>query len=115
MNKSSPNHRLSVMKTNIIPLSLSLVLALIRLYITSKSKNQLASNKEPTTEIKCTLVLPYVKGLYEPLHRCLEQHGIRSVFKSNTTLRSHLVRPKDAVDPRKQDGVVYGINYECSK
>ena len=43
------------------------------------------------------------------------QHGIRSDFNSNTTLRSHLVHPRDAADPRKQDGVVYEITYECSK
>lgn len=42
---------------------------------------------------------PYVKSLSEQLHRCLQQPGKRAVFKSETTLRSHLVRPKDAVDP----------------
>ena len=46
---------------------------------------------------------------------CLRQQGVRAVFKSETTLRSQLVRPKDAVDPAKQDGVVYRIPCECSK
>ena len=66
-------------------------------------------------EFKSTAVLPYVKGVSEPLRRCLEQQGIRTVFKSETTLRSHLVRPKDTVDPAKQDGVVYRIPCECGK
>ena len=58
------------------------------------------------SEIKSAAVLPYVKGLSEALRRCLQQRGIRTVFRSDTTLRSHLVRPKDTVDPAKQDEVV---------
>ena len=50
----------------------------------------------------CLVLLPY--------RCCLQQHGGRSVFKSDTTLRSHLIRPKDPVDPRKQEGVVYKIS-----
>ncbi|CAH3128409.1 unnamed protein product, partial [Pocillopora meandrina] len=53
--------------------------------------------------------------LSEQLRRCLQQQGVRAIFKSETTLRSQLVRPKDAVDPAKQDGVVYRIPCECSK
>lgn len=52
-------------------------------------------------------VLPYVKGVYRNIDRSLQ--GIRAVFKSETKLRSHLLRPKDAVDPAKQDGVIYRI------
>ena len=40
---------------------------------------------------------------------------MRTVFSSDTTLTSHLVRPKDNVDRRKQDGVVYKIPCECGK
>ena len=56
-----------------------------------------------------------VKGLSEQLRRCLQQQGICIVFKSKTTPRSQLVRPKDAVDLAKQDGVVYRIPCECGK
>ena len=56
-----------------------------------------------------------VQGVSEPLCRSLEQQGIRTVFKFDRTLRSHLVRPKDIVNPAKQDGVVYRIPCECGK
>ena len=39
----------------------------------------------------------------------------RSLFKSEKTFRSHLVRPKDTVDPAKRDGVVYRIPCEYGK
>ena len=71
------------------------------------------ANKEPTQKFKSTAVLPCIKGVSEVLCRCLQQQGVRTVFKSDTTLRSHLVRPKDALEPTKQDGVVYKI--PCGK
>ena len=74
-----------------------------------------SSSAEPTIEYKSIAILPYIKSLSEQLLRYLQQQGIRAVFKSGTTLRSHLVRPKDAVEPSKQDGVVYGIPCECGK
>ena len=73
------------------------------------------ANKEPTQEFKSTVVLPYIKGVSEVLRRYLQQQGVRTVFKSDTSLRSHLVRPKDALEPTKQDVVVYKIPCECSK
>ena len=73
------------------------------------------ANKEPMQEFKSTAVLPYIKGVSEVLRRCLQQQGVRTVFKSDTTLRSHLVRPKGALEPTKHDGVVYKIPCECSK
>ena len=63
------------------------------------------NSAEPANEFKATAVLPYAKGLSEQLRR-FPQQGVRAVFKSETRLISQLVRPKDAVDPAKQDGVV---------
>ena len=73
------------------------------------------ANNEPTQEFKSTAVLLYIKGVSEVLGRCLQQQGVRNVFKSDTTLRSYLVRPKDTLEPGKQDGVVYKIPCECGK
>ncbi|KAL9967792.1 hypothetical protein ACROYT_G026086 [Oculina patagonica] len=49
-------------------------------------------------------------AIYKPT-----EQGVRTVFKSDTTLRSYLVRPKDALEPGKQEGVVYKIPCECGK
>ena len=79
-----------------------------------KTKRQTTS-KEPASELKSTAVLPYIKGVSEALRGCLQQQGICTVFKSDTTLRLHFVRLKDAVEPTKQDGVVYKISCACGK
>ena len=75
------------------------------------TKTRTAPRREPVAELKSTAV----QGVSEPLCRCLEQQGIRTVFKFDRTLRSHLVRPKDTVNLAKQDGVVYRIPCECGK
>ena len=79
------------------------------------TKARTAPRREPVAEFKSTAVLPYVQGVSEPLRRCLDQQGFRTVFKSDTTLRSQLVRPKDIVDPAKQDGVAFRIPCDCGK
>ena len=70
---------------------------------------------EPAHEFKSTAVLPYRKGVSEVLRRCQQHQGIRTVFRSDTTLRSHLVRPKVVLEPSKQESVVYKIPCECGK
>jgi len=40
------------------------------------------SSTEPTTEFKTIAVLPHVVGLSKQLRRCLQQQGVRAVFKS---------------------------------
>ncbi|CAH3133456.1 unnamed protein product [Pocillopora meandrina] len=69
--------------------------SVLKLTKTGKPNN----SAEPANEFKATAVLPYVKGLSEQLRRSLQQQGVRAVFKSETTLRSQLIRPKDVVDP----------------
>lgn len=64
---------------------------------------------------KFTVVLPFVKGVSEPFCPCLQQQGICAVFKSDMTLRSHLVQPKDTVNLARQDSMFYRIPCECSK
>ena len=87
-------HLSSVLVSNGYPFSF-----LQKLTKTGKPKNIV----EPTNEFKATTVLPYVKSLSEQLRCCLQQQGVRTVSKLKSTLRSQLVRPKDAVDPAKQE------------
>ena len=76
---------------------------------------RVTANKEPAQEFQSTAVLLYTKGVSEVLHRCLQHQDIRTVFKSDTTPRSHLVRAKDALEPTKQNCVVCKIPCECGK
>ncbi len=77
---------------------------------TNMSKQE-QQDQQPT---KSTTVLPHNKGISEVLRHYLRQ-GIWTIFKSDTTLRSHLVQPKDTLEPTKQVRVVYNISCECGK
>ena len=91
---SHENHKLSLKKRNIYHRYLFRTDILLHLYESSQRQQ----DQQPTKNL-----------------RCLQQQGVRTVFKSNTTLRSHLVRPKDTLEPTKQDGVVYKSPCECGK
>ena len=84
-------------------------------FLQKVTKTKTPAPERETKEYKSMVVLPYVKGLSETLRRNLQQQGIRTVFKSDTTIRSQLVRPKDPADPNQQDGIVYKIPCECGK
>ena len=79
------------------------------------TKTRNPTPESETAEFKSTAVIPYIKEVPEPFRRHLQQQEIRTVFKSDTTLRSRLVRQKDPADPNKQDGVVYKIRCTCGK
>ena len=105
LNASSPSHpeqprRSTVLVANGYPPS----------FLQKVTKTRNPTPERETAEFKSTAVLPYIKGVSEPLRRHLQQQGIRTVFKSDTTLR-----PKDPADPNKQDCVVYKIPCTCGK
>jgi len=114
-NTSRQNHQLSLKKRNIYHRYLFRTDILLHLYESSQRQQRPTANKEPTQEYKATAVLPYIKGVSEVPRRCLQQQGVRTVFKSDTILKSHLVRPKDTLEPTEQDGVVYKIPCECGR
>jgi hypothetical protein len=54
-------------------------------------------------------VLPYVKGLTEPLTGVLKKHDIKVFNKPLRTLKQHFPSPKDRLAAIKQRNVVYKI------
>ena len=58
------------------------------------------------------VILPYIKGKTEQLKRVLCKHKFKVAMKPMFTLRSQLMRPKDALGELKQSGVVYSIPCE---
>jgi len=68
-------------------------------FVQKITKARTTPRREPVAEFT---LCPRSFGVSPPLPRT---KGIRTVFKSDMTLRSHLVRPKDTVNPAKRDGV----------
>ena len=69
---------------------------------------------EPQTSYRYA-VLPYIKGLTEPLERILKHHDIRVAMKPLRTLQQLFPSPKDKPPPENQINVVYKINCsDCS-
>ena len=57
---------------------------------------------------------PFVEGVSHSLRCYLQEHGIRTVFKSKRTQRKHLVLAIDSVPQGKQDGVTVVYMIPCS-
>ena len=96
-NTSQRNRQLSQRKRNICHQYLFLMVVLLNLCENSQT-TRVTANKERASEFNSTTILPYIKGVSEVLRCCLQHQGIRIVSKSDTTLRSHFVRPQDALD-----------------
>ncbi|XP_035672164.1 uncharacterized protein LOC118413102 [Branchiostoma floridae] len=58
---------------------------------------------------KGMVIIPYVKGVTEPLERVFRKHGIVTAVKPKTTLRSLLVHPKDKQEDLAKTDCVYRI------
>ncbi|XP_022083858.1 uncharacterized protein LOC110975582 [Acanthaster planci] len=81
-----------------------------------QSSRPKTSTEVERPEYKAFTVLPFVDGISGRLERILEDHGVRTVFRSSTTLRNQLVRPKDLIPPGRRGGVVYKIPCgDCGK
>ncbi len=78
----------------------------------AKQKKQEQPTKKKTdsaTKTKGMVVIPYVGGLSEKLQRVFKKHHISTAVQPHHTLRSYLVHPKDKIEDRHKNGVVYSI------
>ena len=55
------------------------------------------------------VVIPYVEGVSERVHRVLKKYGVATTMHLHTTLRRLLVHPKDKVELEEQGELVYQI------
>ena len=59
------------------------------------------------------LCIPYIRGLSENIEKALKDLEVKTVFKTNLTLRRHLTKVETPPDPVTTKGVVYRIPCEC--
>ncbi|KAI8484651.1 hypothetical protein Bbelb_375920 [Branchiostoma belcheri] len=55
------------------------------------------------------VIIPYVKGVTEPLERVFRKHQVSTAVKPKTTLRNLLVHPKDKMGDHVKTDCVYKI------
>ncbi len=84
-----------------------------------KVKKQMNNNKEKTKRrekherSKGLVVIPYVKGISEPLERIYRKHNISTAMRPHMTLRKILVHPKDKREKKEQSSVVHVYSIPC--
>ena len=57
------------------------------------------------------VVIPYTEGIAESSKSICGNYGKQTYFKSNTTIKETLMKPKDQAPKDKKSGVIY--SYQC--
>ena len=81
--------------------------------LVSKERKKGGQTKE--NERMDKLCIPYINGLSENVEKALKDLEVRTVFKTNLTLRDHLTKVRTPSDPVTTKGVVYRIPCECGR
>ena len=77
--------------------------------VTDSSKKKKNNNKTKDRNYRSQVVIPYVEGVSDRVHRVLKKYGVATAMRSHTTLRRLLVHPKDNVELEEQCDLVYQI------
>ena len=75
--------------------------------VTDGSKKKKNNNKTNDRNYRSQVVIPYVEGVSERVHRVLKKYGVATAMRPYTTLRRLLVHPKDKVELEGQGELVY--------
>ena len=62
-----------------------------------------------------TITIPYVPNISEKIRRITRQYNIRTAFKTNNTLRSHLTKTKPQCDPKEKKNCIYCLDCQCGR
>jgi hypothetical protein len=79
--------------------------------------NNTGGNSRSRNEVKPigSVVIPYVKGISEKFKRIGNRYNIRTIFKTNHTLRDTLMRTRPMSDPQLTAQCIYNIPCECGR
>ena len=74
----------------------------------TSSTNTTRSNQNYIGQV----VMPYTRGTAEGFKNICGKYGIQVHFKSNTTIKQMLMKPKDQDPMEKKSGIIY--SYQCT-
>ena len=77
--------------------------------VTDSCKKKKNKKKTKDRNYRSQVVIPYVEGVSERVHRVLKKYGVATTMRPHTTLRRLLVHPKDKVELEEQGELVYQI------
>ena len=77
--------------------------------VTDSCKKKKNKKKTNDRNYRSQVVIPYVEGVSERVHRVLKKYGVATTMRPHTTLRRLLVHPNDKVELEEQDELVYQI------
>ena len=80
--------------------------ALNKVNDSNKKKNNKKTNDR---NYRSQVIIPYVEGVSERVHRVLKKYGVTTAMRPHTTLRRLLVHSKDKVELEEQGELVYQI------